>query len=57
MAILRADVVGYSCLMGADDEAAIETLTAYRKLNVCNIKKHRGRIVDAKGDDFRFGFP
>ncbi len=31
-AILSADVVGYSRLMGADEEATIETLTAYRKV-------------------------
>ena len=30
-AILCADVVGYSRLMGDDEEATIETLTAYRK--------------------------
>ena len=28
-AILCADVVGYSRLMGADEEATIETLTAH----------------------------
>ncbi len=49
-AILCADVVGYSRLMGADEEATIETLTAYRKVFVFKIKKHRGRVVDAKGD-------
>ena len=49
-AILSADVVGYSRLMGDDEEATIETLTAYRKVFVSDIKKHRGRVVDAKGD-------
>ncbi len=49
-AILSADVVGYSRLMGADDESTIETLTAYRKVFTSEIKKHRGRVVDAKGD-------
>ena len=49
-AILCADVVGYSRLMGADEEATIETLTAYRKVFTSGIKKHRGRVVDAKGD-------
>ncbi len=49
-AILCADVVGYSRLMGADEEATIETLTAYRKVFISQIKKHRGRVVDAKGD-------
>ncbi len=32
-AILCADVVGYSRLMGADEETTIETLTAYRKIS------------------------
>ncbi len=49
-AILSADVAGYSRLMGADEEATIETLTAYRKVFTSEIKKHRGRVVDAKGD-------
>ena len=31
-AILSADVVGYSRPMGDDEEATIETLTAYRKV-------------------------
>ena len=34
-AILCADVMGYSRLMGADEEATIETLTAYRKVFGC----------------------
>ena len=49
-AILCADVAGYSRLMGADEEATIETLTAYRKVFTSRIKKHRGSVVDAKGD-------
>ncbi|MBW7998542.1 MAG: adenylate/guanylate cyclase domain-containing protein, partial [Candidatus Glassbacteria bacterium] len=49
-AILCADVVGYSRLMGADEEATIETLTAYRKVFTSKIRKYRGRVVDAKGD-------
>ncbi len=49
-AILSANVAGYSRLMGADEEATIETLTAYRKVFVSQIESHRGRVVDAKGD-------
>ena len=49
-AILCADVVGYSRLMGDNEESTIETLTAYRKVFTSKIKKHRGRVVDAKGD-------
>ena len=49
-AILCADVVGYSRLMGADEEATIDTLTAYRKVFLSHIETHSGRVVDAKGD-------
>jgi len=49
-AILCADVAGYSRLMGDDEEATLETLTAYRKVFISEIKNHRGRVVDAKGD-------
>jgi hypothetical protein len=31
-AILSADVVGYSCLMAADEAATVETLKAYRDI-------------------------
>ena len=49
-AILSADVAGYSRLMGDDEEATVATLGAYRKVFTSEIKKHRGRVVDAKGD-------
>ena len=49
-AILSADVAGYSRLMGADEEATVATLTAYRKVFVSEIENHHGRVVDAKGD-------
>ena len=49
-AVFVTDVVGYSRLMGADEEATLETLTAYRKVFTSKIKNHRGRVVDAKGD-------
>ena len=47
-AILCADVVGYSRLMGADEETTVETLTAYRKVFLSHIESHRGRVVDDK---------
>ena len=49
-AILCADVAGYSRLMGADEEATIETLTAYRRVFISHIATRRGSVVDAKGD-------
>jgi adenylate cyclase len=50
-AILAADVVGYSRLMGADEEGTLERLKALRgDLIDPNIAKHHGRIVKTTGD-------
>jgi TolB-like protein/class 3 adenylate cyclase len=50
-AILSADVKGYSRLMGDDDVATVETLTAYREAMTTLISRHRGRVVDSPGDN------
>jgi len=50
-AILAADVVGYSRLMGEDEEGTHTALTALRReLTDPKIKEHRGRIVKTTGD-------
>jgi len=49
-AILSADVKDYSRLMGDDDVATVETLTAYREAMTTLITTHRGRVVDSAGD-------
>ncbi len=49
-AILSADVVGYSRLMGADEEATVEAITAYRKVFSNYVEQYRGRVVNAPGD-------
>jgi adenylate cyclase len=49
-AILAADVVGYSRLMREDDRAALQSLTARRKLFADAVAERRGRIVNAPGD-------
>ena len=50
-AILAADVVGYSRLMGADEEGTHERLKAhFRQLINPKINEHRGRIVKTTGD-------
>jgi len=52
-AILAADVVGYSRLMGADEEGTHERLQAhFRELVNSKIAEHRGRIVKNTGDGF-----
>ena len=50
-AILSADVVGYSRLMGDDEEATILTLTSYREVMTALIQQHDGRVVDSPGDN------
>jgi adenylate cyclase len=50
-AILSADVVGYSRLMGDDEEATVRTLEAYRKVMSDLIEQFRGRVVDSPGDN------
>jgi len=52
-AILAADVVGYSRLMGTDEEGTHERLKAHlRELVDPKIGEHRGRIVKNTGDGF-----
>jgi len=50
-AILSADVKGYSRLMADDEEATVRTINAYREVMTGLIRDHRGRVVDAKGDN------
>jgi len=50
-AILSADVVGYSRLMGEDEDTTVQTLTTYRDVISSLIKDHNGRVVDSPGDN------
>ncbi len=50
-AILSADVKGYSRLMGEDEVGTIQTLNAYKEVMTGLIQHHRGRVVDAPGDN------
>jgi class 3 adenylate cyclase len=54
-AILAADVVGYSRLMGADDEGTLVQLKAHHNSLVePKIKEYRGHIVRTTGDGLLF---
>ncbi len=50
-AILSADVVGYSRLMADDEAATVDTLKQYRAVVGRVIERHKGRIVNAPGDN------
>jgi len=50
-AILAADVVGYSRLMGVDEEGTLAQLREHRRTLIDRrIKEHHGRIVKTTGD-------
>src|ERR1700724_2701607 len=50
-AILAADVVGYSRLVGEDEEGTLEKLKVLRRTVADpKIKEHRGRVVRTMGD-------
>ncbi|MGH7570638.1 MAG: TPR end-of-group domain-containing protein [Gemmatimonadota bacterium] len=57
-AILAADVVGYSRLMGRDEEGTLSSLKEVRA-NIVDpeISKHNGRIVKTTGDGLLVEFP
>ena len=50
VAILAADVEGYSRLMGADEAATVATLRAHRKVTDRLIAEHGGRTANTAGD-------
>jgi adenylate cyclase len=50
VAILAADVEGYSRLMGIDEEGTLATLSAHRAVTDALIAEHSGRICGTAGD-------
>ncbi len=57
-AILAADVVGYSRLMGEDEAGTLDALRAHREALIePKIAEHDGRIVKLMGDGLLAEFP
>ena len=57
-AVLAADVVGYSRLMGEDEEGTLRSLKEHRQgVLAPQIAAHRGRIVNTAGDGLLAEFP
>ena len=57
-AVLAADVVGYSRLMGANEAATLAALKLHRQeLIDAKIAEHDGRIVKLTGDGMLVEFP
>lgn len=57
VAILAADVAGYSRLLATDEWATVATLDAYRAVFHERVAQHGGRIVDTAGDSVLAVFP
>ena len=49
-AVLSADVVGYSRMMGEDEQYTVDVLNRYRGVFATAIAEHQGRLVDTAGD-------
>src|SRR4249919_1945942 len=56
-AIVAADVVGYSRLMGLDEVGTARTLREHRAVTDALVAKHGGRIVKTTGDGVLLEFP
>jgi class 3 adenylate cyclase len=56
-AVLAADVVGYSRLMGLDEVGTARTLREHRAVSDALVAKHGGRIVNTTGDGVLLEFP
>jgi len=57
VAIIAADVVGYSRLMSTNEAGTMRTLSAYRKLMDGLIALHGGRVANTAGDSVLAEFP
>jgi len=57
IAILSADVVGYSRLMDLDEASTVRTLQACQKAISELVGQHNGRVVDSPGDNLLAEFP
>jgi adenylate cyclase len=49
--VLSADAAGFGRLMCRDEVTTVITLTTYRQIISDLIERHRGRVVDAVGDN------
>jgi len=56
-AILAADVVGYSRLMGRDEAATVRDLEAHKAVVLAIIAKHGGAVINIAGDGVIAQFP
>src|SRR5215470_17796561 len=56
-AILAADIVGYSALMAADEDATIRDLKDHQSIIMPMITEFGGRVIDIAGDGILADYP
>jgi adenylate cyclase len=57
VAVVHADVKGYSRMMGEDDEYTVQTLASNRQEMYRLVELHDGQVRDTAGDGFLVEFP
>ena len=55
-AIMFTDIVGYTALMGKDEDQAFQLLRTNRAIHKPLIEKHRGRFLKEMGDGILASF-
>ncbi|MFC2124379.1 adenylate/guanylate cyclase domain-containing protein, partial [Bacteroidota bacterium] len=57
IAVMFTDIVGYTTLMGSDEDKAFETLKRNHTIHETLIKKHNGTLIKEIGDGTLCSFP
>jgi adenylate cyclase len=55
-AIMFTDLVGYTALMGSDEDRALEVLAKHREIHSKLIEKYYGSLIKEIGSDMPAGF-
>ena len=56
-AIMFTDIVGYTALMGSDEDRAFEVLRKNREIHANFIEKYNGTLIKEMGDGILVEFP
>ena len=55
-AIMFTDIVGYTALMGKDEDRAFEILRINKEIHTSLIEKHHGTLIKEMGDGILVSF-
>ncbi|MFC2123229.1 adenylate/guanylate cyclase domain-containing protein [Bacteroidota bacterium] len=57
IAVMFTDIVGYTALMGSDEDKAFDMLKRNHTIHATQIKKHNGKLIKEVGDGTLASFP